>query len=161
MRPSINLIIDIIAAVAYLIVANPLITGWVIHEWLGIGIVFVFIVHCATHFDWVAGAFKKRASTGSKANLALDIATLIAFLVVTVSGLMVSRIVLPLFGYVAVGYFFWNPLHSISAKVLFALLLMHVVVHWRWFASLFQRKKKETGPKLEEESRQQDKQERQ
>jgi hypothetical protein len=63
-------------------------------------------------------------------------------MVVTVSGLMVSRHILPLFGLVAPGYFFWNPLHSISAKVLLALLLVHIVSHWRWLASLFGRHRK-------------------
>jgi hypothetical protein len=67
-------------------------------------------------------------------------------MLVTVSGLMVSRHILSLLGFVAPGYFFWNPLHSISAKILLAVLLIHIVVHWKWFLSLFnQRSNKENA----------------
>jgi uncharacterized protein HemY len=55
------------------------------------------------------------------------------FMVVTVSGIMVSRHILPLFGLVAPGYFFWNPLHSLSAKMLLALVVIHIVIHAGWF----------------------------
>jgi hypothetical protein len=73
-------------------------------------------------------------------NLVLDVATLVTFMVVTVSGLGVSRHILPLFDLVSPGYFFWNPLHSISAKVLLALLVVHIVVHWRWLWGLVKKK---------------------
>jgi hypothetical protein len=58
--------------------------------------------------------------------------TITVFMVVMISGIMVSRHVLPAFGLVAPGYFFWSPLHSLFAKLLLALLIVHVVVHARW-----------------------------
>jgi hypothetical protein len=61
---------------------------------------------------------------------------------VTVSGLMVSRHILPLFGLVAPDYFFWNPLHSIAAKILLALLVVHVVVHGKWLWGLLVNRRK-------------------
>jgi hypothetical protein len=141
MKPRHNFIIDIIATVVYIIAANPLITGLAVHEWVGLGIIIVFIVHCAAHYDWVLATIRHHNDKVSVANLILDIVTLVVFMVVTISGLMVSRYLLPLFGFVAPGYFFWNPLHSISAKVLLALLLVHVVVHWKWLASFISRRK--------------------
>ncbi|MEI3231991.1 MAG: DUF4405 domain-containing protein [Gordonibacter pamelaeae] len=54
-------------------------------------------------------------------------------MVCVVSGVLVSGAVLPALGYYAQGYYFWDPLHAVSAKVLLALLLVHVVVHARWF----------------------------
>lgn len=144
MKLNHNLIIDIIATVIYLIAANPIITGLAIHEWISLGLILVFVVHCATHYDWIVNMVRHRASAAAIANLVLDVLTLIVFMVVTVSGLLVSRHILPLFGFVAPGYFFWNPIHSIAAKILLALLLIHVVVHWKWFVSLFkQRNNKE------------------
>ena len=38
-----------------------------------------------------------------------------------VSGIMVSGDVLRAFGWYAEGYYFWDPLHAVSAKVLLAL----------------------------------------
>ena len=54
---------------------------------------------------------------------------------VMVSGLGISGTVLAVFGLYADGYYFWDPLHAIAAKVLLALLLVHVAVHWKWLYS--------------------------
>lgn len=136
MSPKTNLIIDIIAVLVYVIAANPLITGLAVHEWVSLGLILVLVVHTATHVDWIATAIKKHASMPQKGRLILDVASLIVFMVVTVSGIMVSRYLLPLIGFVAPGYFIWEPLHAISAKLLLALLLVHIAVNWRWIASL-------------------------
>jgi hypothetical protein len=140
MKPGSNLVIDIVALVVYLFVANPAVTGLLIHEWLSLGLLVVCVVHVAAHLDWVQETFRhllRKATFSARANLVLDILTLLVFVIVMVSGIMVSRHILPAFGLVAPGYFFWNPLHSISAKMLLALLVIHVVVHWRWIVSLF------------------------
>ena len=78
-------------------------------------------------------------------NLVLDLLVLVAFMVAIVSGFMVSGAVLPFFGHYAEGYFFWDPLHATSAKILLALLLVHVVVHWKWIASFFRKRKAGAG----------------
>ena len=138
-----NLAIDAVALVAYLVAANPALTGIGVHEWLGLGILVVFLVHCIVHVDWVGSAIVGfgNATWGTRGNLALDALILVAFMVVTVSGLCVSGAVLPAMGLYSEGYFFWDPLHAISAKVLLALLLVHVVVHWKWFFALIRKGK--------------------
>lgn len=132
MKPSRILLIDIVAAAVYLVAANPDVTGLAIHEWVSSGVFVVLVVHAAQHYDWIIETLKKsgeRRTPARVGRLVLDILTVVTFMVVTVSGLMVSRFILPLFDLVAPGYFFWNPLHSISAKVLLALLVIHVVVN--------------------------------
>jgi hypothetical protein len=135
-------IIDALAAAVYLVAANPAITGLAVHEWISLGVILVFLIHCTMHYDWVVATVKKHVDKASVAHLVLDSATLIVFVVCVVSGLLVSRYLLPLLGFVAPGYFFWSPVHSLSAKMLLALLLVHLVVHGKWFAALF---KKNTG----------------
>ncbi len=131
-----NLAIDIGALVVYLVVANPALTGIGAHEWLGFVVLLAFFVHCAVHGDWIfsVASGPGSASWGARGNFVLDALILVAFAVVMVSGLCISGAVLPFAGLYAPGYFFWDPLHAISAKVLLALLLVHVVVHWRWIA---------------------------
>ncbi|MEG1435545.1 MAG: DUF4405 domain-containing protein [Gordonibacter sp.] len=144
-----NLVIDGVVLIIYLVVANPAITGIGLHEWLGLGIVVVFFIHCLVHYDWIIDVLKGIAISPSLArqgNLLLDLVTFVMFVVVTVSGIGISSAVLQAFGLYAGGYYFWDPLHSISAKVLLALLLVHVVVHWKWFLSFF---KQEKGDKHE------------
>jgi hypothetical protein len=134
------LVVDIIVAVVYLIAANPAITGLAIHEWVSLGVLVVFIVHVAQHYDWVIDTFRKAwrsPSLATTGNLVLDVLTVVVFMVVTVSGIMVSRHILPALGLVAPGYFFWNPLHALFAKVLLALLVVHVVAHAKWLWAFF------------------------
>jgi hypothetical protein len=126
--------VDSLVALTYLIAANPALTGLAVHEWAGMGALVVFAAHCALHYDWVVATVRRHTDRVSVTNLVLDAATLVAFITCTVSGLMVSRHILPLLGFVAPGYFLWNPVHSLSAKALLALLVVHVVLHWKWIA---------------------------
>lgn len=149
-----NLIIDVVALLVYLVVANPALTGIGFHEWLGIGLVVVLLVHSVVHAEWIAETVRTSLADPSWArtgNLILDMLALIAFAVVTVSGLMISGAILPTFGLYADGYYFWDPLHAISAKVLLALLLVHVVVHWRWFTLFFKKGKRNGYAKRNDE----------
>ena len=130
--------VDAVALAAYLAAATPALTGVAVHEWLGIGVFVAFFVHAVQHAGWVADAVRgsiRNPSLARTGNLALDALVLVVFMVVTVSGVLISGAVLPAFGLYAGGYYFWDPLHAIAAKALLALLLVHVVVHWRWVAS--------------------------
>ena len=134
------MLVDVIALAIYAAVANPGATGIGMHEWLGLGVAVVFLVHVALHWDWLVDAFRTafgRPSLARTGNLVLDALILVAFMVCTVSGLLVSGDVLPAFGYYAEGYYFWGPLHAASAKLVLALLLVHVMMHWRWITSFF------------------------
>ena len=137
-----NLAIDAVALAVCLVALNPALTGIGLHEWIGLGLFAVFVVHVALHVDWVADAFHTARANPSivrTGNLVLDVLVLAAFVACTASGLMVSGDVLRAFGWYAQGYYFWDPLHAASAKVLLALLLVHVVVHWRWVAQALRR----------------------
>lgn len=138
-----NLIVDVAALVVYLVVANPTITGVPVHEWLGLGVLAVLLVHCAAHGDWVVEMFRSfgRSSWGARGHLVLDALILVAFLTVVVSGVGISGAVLPTFGLFADGYYFWNPLHAIAAKALLASLLVHIAVHWKWLYGCFAKRK--------------------
>lgn len=130
------LIVDVLALAVYAVVANPAVTGIGLHEWASLGLLVVFFAHCAMHADWVAetvtGLFK-RPTPARVGNFVLDVLTFAALMVVAVSGVMVSGSVLLSLGLYAGGYYFWDPLHAMSAKALLVLLLVHVVAHWKWF----------------------------
>jgi len=159
------IVVDILAVTFYIIAANPAITGLGIHEWISLGLFLVFLVHGIQHYDWAVEVFKKmksrpavartdglpsvetgtvksRSSAAQTANLILGILLIAVFMVVVVSGIMISRHILPLLGFVAPGYFFWNPLHSLSAKVLLALAVIHVVAHAGWFWTQIKHKRR-------------------
>lgn len=140
------LAVDAACLLVYLVAASPALTGIGIHEWLGLGVLVVFFAHASMHVDWAVEAVRSafaRPSWARTGNLALDLLIVAAFMTVTVSGIMVSGAVLPALGLYADGYYFWDPLHAIAAKALLALLLVHVVAHWRWLAGFFKNGKGE------------------
>ncbi|MBC5585923.1 DUF4405 domain-containing protein [Eggerthella sp. NSJ-70] len=141
-----SLAVDAACLLVYLVAANPAVTGIGVHEWVGIGVLLAFLVHVAMHVDWVVEAARSavaRPSWARTGNLVLDALIVVAFMTVTVSGLMVSGAVLAAFGLYADGYYFWDPLHATAAKVLLALLLVHVVAHGKWLVGFFKNRKGE------------------
>ncbi|WP_165054047.1 MULTISPECIES: DUF4405 domain-containing protein [unclassified Adlercreutzia] len=126
------LIVDAIVLLAYAIVSLPQITGVSVHEWLGLGVLVLLLAHVVQHVDWAVDAarsLRDDVAVARHGRLALDVLLMMALAACVVSGLMVSGAVLPAFGLYVGGYYFWNPLHAASAKVLFALLLVHMAAN--------------------------------
>lgn len=122
-----------------------MLTGISVHEWLGLGVLVAFFVHAAVHADWIVEAVRgsfAHPSWARTGNAVLDVCILVVFMATTVSGIMVSGAVLPALGLYADGYYFWDPMHAVSAKVLLALLAVHVVVHWKWLAKGLKKEKR-------------------
>lgn len=76
---------------------------------------------------------------GRWAQRVLNGALLVALAFCVVSGAMVSGTLLPSLGFYATGYYFWGPLHALSAKVLLAALLVHIVLRTPATASVLRR----------------------
>lgn len=130
MKITRDLAIDAVALLIYVVAANPVVTGLPVHEWVSIGALVVVLVHAALHWDWVVETARRifgKLTVASRWNPIFDVVLFLAFLVTTVSGVMVSRHVLFAFFHFAPWYFVWRPMHAISATV----LLVHLAMHWR------------------------------
>ena len=136
------LVVDAIVFAVYLLAANPAMTGVPVHEWLGLGALLVVAAHAAMHVGYLVDTFRTAAHRRGVrlAKSLLDALLVLVFMACCVSGLMVSGDVLAAFGLYAEGYYFWDPLHAASAKLLLALLLVHVVANWRLVAAGLRRK---------------------
>ncbi|NGM17415.1 DUF4405 domain-containing protein [Eggerthellaceae bacterium zg-893] len=136
------LAVDAVVLVAYVVAANPAVTGIAVHEWLGLGFLAVIVVHAAMHFDYlvetVRGSAYRRGMRLAK--FALDAILVIVLMLCCTSGLMVSGAILPSFGLYAKGYYFWDPLHAVSAKLLLALLLVHAAANGKIVVASLKRK---------------------
>lgn len=127
------LVVDVLALALYGVVSLPSLTSVAVHEWLGLAVFVVFAVHAAQHYDWVVDALRSlrrgNLTIARHGRLVLDVLIVVALVTCVVSGVMISGAVLPAFGLYAQGYYFWDPLHAASAKVLLALLLVHVAIN--------------------------------
>ncbi len=146
----VKLVIDAVALVAYVIVSLPSLTGVAPHEWLGLAVAVVLIVHLAQHLGHVVSSARRAASPGPARAVRAGRAVLavllgIALAVCVTSGVMVSGAVLPTLGLYAEGYYFWNPLHAVSAKVLLALLLIHLFINVRPALGIWKNHKSRRG----------------
>ena len=138
MRTRDNLVIDTAVLAIYLLAANPRVTGISAHEWVSLGFGVLAATHLLLHRDWVARVVTgllSRASTRSKALLALDGASGLAVTTVMVSGLAVSRAVVPALGLTWATSPVWRAVHAGSAVAVLALALAHVAAHWRWIVT--------------------------
>ena len=123
--------LDVAAAALFAASVLPQLTGIAVHEWLGIVALSALLMHLSASLTALAGLSRaaRRGSLLAVARIVLNAALFIAIAVCIVSGVLISATVLPMFGLFAPGYFIWNPLHAASAKILLALVLVHVASH--------------------------------
>ena len=139
-----NLVVDFAALAVCVVVMNPAWSGVGFHEWIGLAFFAAILVHCVLHVDWTADAISgiaRRTSTARLGSFALAVLLVVSSAVAMVSGILISGAVLPALGLYVDGYYFWDPLHAISAKVFLAVLIIHVVAHWKWLFGFFRRGK--------------------
>ena len=140
-----TLVADAVVLAAYAVAANPAVTGIPLHEWVSLAVVLVALIHLGARC--LKPLESARSGATGAARSALDLALLVSLAAVAVSGVMVSGDVLPSLGLFATGYFFWGPLHATAAKVLLALILVHLAVHARWIVGAIRCKRREAPEK--------------
>lgn len=134
-----NLALDVVVLVVGIAVLLPEMTGFAVHEWIGLILFVLLFAHCVLHAD-DAARLAKRRSAARLGKFILNIASFVVLLVCVVSGLFVSGAVLSAFGLYADGYYFWDPLHVISAKAFLVLMVVHVALHGKAVASFVRKK---------------------
>lgn len=130
-----NLLIDIAIFIAFLIATAPRLSGITIHEWLGVAFGVAIIVHLLLHWQWIIAVGKTmltRARANARVNYLLNIALFIDVTVITFTGIMISEVVLPLFGIRLSPGSLWRRLHSLSSDIGVFLIGLHVALHWQW-----------------------------
>jgi len=141
-RTKLNLLLDIAMFLVFAVTYQAKATGTTIHEWLGVSIAAVIIVHILLHWQWVVGItkqFLKKLKAEPRVNYIVNTAIFISFTTVIFSGLMISHSVLPFFGLEIASSGFWKMLHFTSADVTVWLAALHVALHWRWIVNAVKR----------------------
>jgi hypothetical protein len=133
-----GLLVDVALLMLLLLVMEAHATGNSLHEWLGIGMAFIVLLHLLLHWKWILH-FTLRFSLPIKGRTrllyGLDIFIFTAFVSTVFSGLMISNSVLPLFGVRMPREDFWFWLHHRSADAAFLLLALHLALHWNWIVN--------------------------
>ena len=90
-------IVDMLMAADFLLLMNVPVTGVLLHEWIGAGLVAAVFVHLALNRKWIAGVARRFKSAGTKAKgrFVLDTAIAVAAGACVVTGLLISRFLFP------------------------------------------------------------------
>lgn len=137
-----NLLVDAAIFVAFLLAAEPELTGLPVHEWLSLAFAAAALVHLLLHWNWIvcvgAKLFKKLLSV-SRLNFVLDVLLFVAVTAVMTSGILISRVILPAVGITPLFGRSWQEIHSVSANLSLALTGLHFALHWKWMVTMVKR----------------------
>lgn len=139
---KVNLLLDTVIFIAFLLVLDPRLTGIALHEWLGLAGAAAVVVHLLLHWAWIVGVTRRflgRTSGAARLNYVVDALFFLDLVVINLSGLMVSQALLPLLGLTAPGGTFWLVAHSLSADLAVVLVAVHAALHWKWIVNAVRR----------------------
>lgn len=131
MKPKmiLKLAVDIAMTAALLLLMAYELVGQAAHEWIGIGMFVLFIVHHILNGNWIRNILKGRYHPVRMMQTGLVLLILCAMVGLMISGSFLSRHALsflPIKG----GRSFARNLHMISAYWGFVLMSVHLGFHW-------------------------------
>ena len=142
MSQKTNLFVDISILAGFLVAFEPSLTGITVHEWFTLAFGSVLVVHLLLHWDWVVQVTRKffrNLFHSSRLNYILNLALLVDFVTIMLSGVMISRSVLATFGLQRASSPAWRFLHSSATDISLLLIGLHIALHWKWILSTSKR----------------------
>ena len=121
--------VDIGMTVALMFLMTYEMIGQALHEWLGIGLFLLFVIHHVLNRRWFGGLLKGKYTLFRIWQTVLVVSVLLSMIGSMVSGVIISRSVLsflPIHG----GSSFGRNLHMMSAYWGFVLMSLHLGDHW-------------------------------
>ncbi len=142
-KQNINkLLLDLGTFITLLVVSAPRFTGETIHEWLSLALGGAIVVHLLLNWNWIvevtARLFTKSAKN-LRFNYVLNWALFASGIMIMLSGLMISKSVVPFFGLTLPQNMSWKELHEVSTNITMILMGLHVAQHWNWIVNMFKR----------------------
>ena len=131
MKPKmiLKLAVDIAMTAALLLLMAYELIGQAAHEWIGIGMFALFIVHHILNSNWIRNILKRRYHPVRMMQTGLVLLILCAMVGLMISGSFLSRHALS-FLPIKDGRSFARNLHMISAYWGFVLMSVHLGFHW-------------------------------
>ena len=120
---------DLCMTAALLVLMSYELVGQAVHEWLGLSLFILFILHHIWNRKWSRNIFKRKYTLFSILQTFLVICALITMAGSLVSGVILSRHALA-FWPIAGGRSFARSLHMVSAYWGFVFLSLHLGFHW-------------------------------
>jgi hypothetical protein len=140
-RTRLDFWLDALLLVAYTLAYSLGFTGIASHEWLGIGLGLVLLIHLTLHWDWVIRTTLNLFTRGGR-NRFIWLVNLLLLLSMTLciaSGILISEVALPELGITIRASSFWRQMHDTTATVTLILVPIHAALDWRWIVGVARR----------------------
>jgi hypothetical protein len=134
-----NLFIDLSILPAFLVISEPRITGFTIHEWLGVAFTAAIVVHILLHWKWiveVGARYFKKVFQISRLKFVVDLLLFAAMTAVIMSGILISKSFLSALGIQLSVDHSWKMIHSLSANAALWMVGLHFALNWKWVVSM-------------------------
>lgn len=137
-RARVDFWLDATILVGFILAYSFGFTGPVIHEWLGLALGLVLLVHLTLHWDWVVRTTRRLVTRRGRDRVIwlVNLALLAAMTLCVASGIVISRVAMPTLGILTVSTPFWNRLHILTAEITLGLVPVHAALRWRWIVSV-------------------------
>lgn len=131
MKPKvvIKLTVDVVMTLALLFLMGYQFWGEAAHEWVGAGMMLLFVAHHILNGHWHKTLFKGKYDAWRRLTLCVDLIVLLAMLVQMYSGIAMSRYVFAFLPEID-GMSLARRLHILGAYWGFLLISVHLGLHW-------------------------------
>lgn len=129
--------LDVALTVLLILLMSYQVTGEKTHEWLGVLMPGLVIVHNALNFKWYSSIAKGRYNAVRALITAVDLLLIISMLTTAVSGILMNSFILPLHisGTMAAA----RLLHLSCSHWSFVLMGLHIGLHWTLVLAMFRK----------------------
>ena len=122
--------------------------GITFHEWAGLIIGLLFILHKILNWNWIKKVtlgFFRKCSGRARFNYVLDILLLTGITLMILSGIAIAKTID--FSWLSLGgsRIFWRAMHTSSSFITLALFGIHLGLHWNWVLQKLKLKKTDNG----------------
>jgi hypothetical protein len=140
-RTRLDFWLDALILVAFTLAYSLGFTGIATHEWLGIGLGVVLLVHLTLHWDWVIRTTGKllRRDGHERFVWLVNLLLLLSMTLCIASGILISEVALPELGITLPASSFWRQMHDTTATLTLILVPIHAALRWRWIVGVARR----------------------
>lgn len=144
-RQILKISVDMVMTVILLVLMAYHLTGQHLHEWLGAGMFVLFAVHNILNYRWYTALFKGRYTVYRALQTIVNLLVLLFMVGQLISGVILSQYAfdfLPISGHANFG----RTLHLLGAYWGFALMSLHLGLHWNMILSMVRKITKISKP---------------
>lgn len=126
-------VFNICLFVAVIAAASMPLTGLAVHEWIGLLVAALLLVHVTPQWSWFASAFWRCGIGGkprTRINLLLNASLFADAVLVVFSGAMTSQVALPALGLGTSINLSWNHIHAFFQHLMMVLVGLHLAISW-------------------------------